>query len=116
MFACRSDSFAAGGLFTVTLTAAEVVLLFAASSATAVRLTAALADVVVFQFTVYGAVVSLPSEVAPAKNSTLATPLSSAAVAVTATVPATVAAAVGAVTLTVGAIVSGAVAPRSIRP
>ena len=99
---------------TVTATGAEVVVLPAASCATAVTFTLPLAVVVVSQLTEKGAVVATPIDVVPAKNSTCVTPTLSAAFALTATVPLTVPAA-GAVRETVGATISGAVAPRSIR-
>ncbi len=117
--ACSCVNVAAGGgaaFDTVTETAVDVVELPAASSATAVSDTAPFAAFVVSQLIVNGAVVTLPSDVVPARNSTLATPLSSVAVAVTAVEPLTVAPAAGAESATAGATISGAVAPRSMRP
>ena len=68
---------------TVMLTAAEVVVAFWLSLATAVKLW--LPAVALFQVTPYGAVVSTPSDTPPRKNSTLATePSLSAALALTA--------------------------------
>src|SRR5207244_10696398 len=92
---------------TVTLTAAEVVRLPAASRAMAVSVWAPLAAVVVVQDTEYGAAVTSAPRLAPSSlNCTPPTPTLSAAVAVTETVPATVLPAIGAVMETVGGVVS----------
>src|SRR3989475_7025235 len=97
-----------GALTTVTLTAAAVAVLPAASRATAVRVCAPLLAVVVVQERVYGAVVSSAPRLAPSSlNCTPATPTLSVALAETVTVPATVAPAAGAVIDTVGGMVSG---------
>lgn len=88
-------------LLTVTVTGAEVVVLPAASVATAVRLYEPLVSVVVFKLAVYGALVSRdPILVAPALNWTLVTPRLSLADALTVTVPEIVAPCVGAVIAT----------------
>src|SRR5215472_11401727 len=108
---------AAGAVFdTVTVSAAEVVALPAASLATAVIVTLPFWSFVVSTLTANGVVVAIPSDVEPAKNSTLATPTLSVAFAVNDTVPLSVAPAAGAVMLTCGAMVSGGDVPKSIRP
>ena len=93
---------------TVTVTAADVVTLPAASRATAVRLCDPLVAVVVFHGTEYGAAVSSVPMLAPSRrNCTPTTPTLSAAVAVTVTVPLTVAPLAGDVSAVVGGTVSG---------
>src|SRR5439155_11711474 len=95
------------GLFTVTLTAAEVAALPAASRATAVTLCAPLLVVVVFQEIEYGATVSSTPRSAPSSlNCTPTTPTLSVAFAATMIVLATVVPAVGAEMETVGGVVS----------
>jgi hypothetical protein len=98
-----------GGAFdTVTVTAAEVVELPAASRALAVRECEPLATVVVFHEVEYGEVVSsAPSAEPSTKNCTPATPTLSEAEALTVVVPETVAPEAGEVMLTVGGVVSG---------
>src|SRR5882672_6841923 len=97
-----------GALFTVTVTAAEVVRFPAASRATAVRVCWPLLDPVVLTEIAYGAVVSsAPRAVPSEKNCTPATPTLSEALADTAIVPETVAPLAGAVMLTAGGVVSG---------
>src|SRR5438876_1551183 len=97
-----------GALSTVTLTAAEVAALPAASLATAVKLWLPFALKAVFQETEYGATVSSTPRIAPSSlNCTPTTPTLSVALAATVTVPATVAPGLGEVTLTVGGVVSG---------
>ena len=92
---------------TVTVTAAAVVVLPAASRATAVSVCEPLLAVVVFHETVYGAVVSSAPRFAPSRrNWTPTTPTLSDALAVTVVVPVTVAPFAGAVMLTVGGVVS----------
>src|SRR6267378_4924082 len=92
---------------TVTVTAAAVAVLPAASRATAVSVCAPLLAVVVSQGTAYGAVVSSRPRLAPSRrNWTPATPTLSDALAVTVVVPLTVAPVAGAVMLTVGGVVS----------
>jgi hypothetical protein len=104
-------------LLTVTVTAVEVVRLPAASRARAVSVWAPLAAVVVFQDTLYGAVVSSVPKGAPSsRNCTPATPTLSEASAVTATVPATVAPPAGLVTLTAGGVASGVNVKRIALP
>src|SRR5204863_371698 len=94
-------------LDTVTVTAAEVVVLPAASRARALSVCDPLAAVVVDQETAYGAAVSsVPSSPPSSRNWTPATPTLSEAVAVTVSVPLTVAPVAGAVTLTAGVVVS----------
>src|SRR5258705_6099373 len=94
-------------LDTVTVTAAEVVALPAASRARAVRLCAPSPAVVVFQAMEYGALVSSAPWAAPStKNWTPATPTLSAAFAAIVVVPLTVAPLAGAVTDTVGGVLS----------
>src|SRR5205809_612171 len=79
-------------LNTVTVTAAEVVRLPAASRATAVSVCEPLLAVVVFQETEYGAAASsTPRLAASSRNCTPTTPTLSAALAVTLVVPPTVA-------------------------
>ena len=93
---------------TVTLTRADVVVLPAASRATAVSVWAPLVAVVVFQETAKGATVSSAPRLAPSSlNWTPATPTLSVAVAATVTVPLTVASAAGAASETLGGVVSG---------
>src|SRR2546426_6541291 len=92
---------------TVTVTGAEVVRLPAASRATAVMVCEPLLEVVVFQETEYGDVVSSAPALRPSSwNCTPATPTLSEALAVTVIVPGTVAPEAGEVMLTVGAVVS----------
>src|ERR1051326_2168290 len=92
---------------TVTVTAADVVVLPAASRATAVSVCDALLAAVVSHEVAYGALVSSAPRFAPSSlNCTPTTFTLSDAVAVTVVVPVTVAPAAGAVTLTVGGIVS----------
>jgi hypothetical protein len=94
-------------LATVTVAAAEVARLPAASRATAVRVWAPLVAVVVFQGTAYGEVVSSAPRAAPSSmNCTPATATLSAAVAVTVIVPATVEPDAGEVRAIVGGVVS----------
>src|SRR5438552_4087738 len=92
---------------TVTVTVAAVVVLPAASRATAVTVCDALLAVVVSHEIEYGAVVSSAPTFAPSsRNCTPTTPTLSDALAVIVVVPLTVAPPTGAVTLTVGAVVS----------
>src|SRR5437773_3049042 len=94
-------------LNTVTVTAAEVVRLPAASRATAVSVCEPLLAVVVFQETEYGAAASSTPRLAPSnRNCTPTTPTLSEALAVTLVVPPTVAPETGEVMLTVGGVVS----------
>src|SRR5712691_8538845 len=87
-----------GALSTVTLTAAAVAVLPAASRATAVRLCAPLLAAVVAHEMAYGAEVSSAPRFAPSSlNWTPTTPTLSVALAETVIVPATVAPAIGAV-------------------
>ena len=96
----------AATLFTVTLTAVDVVTLPATSRATALSVCTPLLAVVLFQAIEYGAVVSSTPRLTPSSlNCTPATAMLSAAVAVRLTVPVTVPAA-GAVSETVGGVVS----------
>src|SRR5712692_4469228 len=82
----------AAPLATVTVTAAEVVVLPAASRATAVSVCVPGVAVVVFHETAYGAVVlSAPRFAASSLNCTPTTPTLSLAVALTVVVPVTVA-------------------------
>ena len=91
----------------VNTTAAETVVLPAASRATAVRVWLPSATVVVSQASEYGAAVSSAPRAAPSSRScTPTTPVLSPAVATTVTVPLTTLAAIGAVIATVGARVS----------
>src|SRR2546428_457286 len=95
---------------TVTVTEEEVVVLVAASRATALRVCVPMAAVVVSHVTEYGDVVSSAPRLPPSSwNWTPATPTLSEAVAETVMVPVTVAPEVGAVMVTVGAVVSGTV-------
>src|SRR5439155_1198245 len=95
-------------LNTVTVTAAEVVRLEAASRATAVGVWEQLLAVVVFQDTEYGAALSSATLFRPSsRNCTPTTPTLSEALAVTPVVPPTVAPETGEVMLTVGGVVSG---------
>src|SRR5207247_1533838 len=94
-------------LNTVTVSAAEVVRLPAASGATAVSVCGPLLAVVVFQETEYGAAASSTPRLAPSsRNCTPTTPTLSEALAVTLVVPPTVAPETGEVMLTVGGVVS----------
>src|SRR5437867_1629182 len=95
-------------LSTVTLTAADVAVLPAASRATAVKVWDPLTASVVFHEREYGTVVSSAPRLTPSSlNCTPTTPTLSVALAETVTVPATVAPAAGAVIDTVGGVVSG---------
>src|SRR5262252_901948 len=97
-----------GVLFTVTVTAADVVRLPAASRATAVRVCGPLLEAVVSTATENGALVSsAPSAIPSPKNCTPTTPTLSEAFADTVTVPETVAPFAGAVMFTAGGVVSG---------
>ena len=99
---------AGSALLTMTVTAADVVRLPAASRAMAVREWLPLPIEVVSQVTRYGSeVTSAPSGCPSSWNCTPMTPASSLAVALTITLPAT-AVAVGEVMATVGGVVSGA--------
>src|SRR5436190_621318 len=94
-------------LNTVTVTAAEVVRLPAASRATAVSVCEPLLAVVVFQETEYGAAASSTPRLAPSsRNCTPTTPTLSEALAVTLVVPPTVAPETGEVMLTVGCVLA----------
>jgi hypothetical protein len=94
-------------LLTVTVTAVEVVLLPAASRATAVNVWVPLATVVVSHVIEGGLVVSSAPRLLPSSlNCTPATPTSSDALAVTVIVPETVAPSEGAVIETVGGVLS----------
>ena len=94
-------------LLTVTLTMVDVVVLPAASRATAVNPCEPLPAVVVFQEIEYGAVVSsAPTFVPSTLNCTPATPTLSEAPADSVTLPETVVPPAGAVTDTVGGVVS----------
>src|SRR5437660_11036959 len=94
-------------LNTVTVTAAEVVRLPAASRATAVSVCEPLLAVVVFHDIEYGVAVSSAPRLAPSnRNCTPTTPTLSEALAVTLVVPPTVAPETGEVMLTVGGVVS----------
>src|SRR5438132_256924 len=105
-----------GALSTVTLTAAEVAVLPAASRATAVTLCAPLLVVVVFQEIEYGATVSSTPRSAPSSlNCTPTTPTLSVAFAETVIVLATVIPAVGAVIETAGDVVSAGVAVVKVK-
>src|SRR5262249_23963612 len=98
----------AGPFATVTVTAAEVVWLPAASRATAVRVCGPLLGAVVSTEIEYGEVVSSAARSIPSpKNCTPTTPTLSDAFADTITVPDTVAPFAGAVMLTEGGVVSG---------
>ena len=98
-----------GRLDTVTVTAADVRVLPAASRAMAVRVwVEPLAAAVVSQVREYGAAVSSVPRLVPSSwNCTPATPTLSEAPAVTLTVPETVSPLAGDVRLTVGGVVSG---------
>src|SRR5216684_818107 len=97
---------------TVTVTGADVVVLPAASRATAVSVCAPLVAAVVSHATEYGAAVSSAPTFEPSSlNCTPTTPTLSLAVAVTVTVPDTVEPPAGAVSATVGAVVSGGGVP-----
>ena len=101
-------------LNTVTVTAADVLALPAASRATAVNVCEPLVPVVVVHETAYGAVVSNAPMFTPSRrNWTLATPTLSDAVALTVTVPPTVAPAAGAEIATAGAVLSSVVNVKS---
>ena len=92
---------------TVTVTAADVVTLPAASRATAVRLCDPLLAVVVVHGTEYGAAVSSAPSAAPSRrNCTPTTPTLSEALPFTATVPRTVDPGTGDAMLTLGGVVS----------
>src|SRR5688572_32423926 len=109
VFSMRVAVASAGGaaFATVTFTGADVVVLPAASRATAVSVCGPSITVVVSQLTEYGEMVSgRPSCTPSTKNVTAATPLSSPALALTGTVPNTVAPLVGDVIDTVGALES----------
>src|SRR5437667_990090 len=96
-----------GAFITVTLTAAEVAVLPAASRATAVTLWLPFALKVVFQEIEYGAVVTSAPRFTPSSlNCTPTTPTLSVASADTVIVPDTVAPVDGAVMETVGGVVS----------
>src|SRR5205807_7404316 len=96
-----------GVLSTVTLTAAEVTVLPAASRAVAVNVCDPSATPAVFHATAYGAdVFSAPSGAPSPKNCTPATPMLSAALALTVIVPVTAVPADGAVMATVGGVLS----------
>src|SRR5207244_12937902 len=99
---------------TVTLTAAEVVRLPAASRAMAVSVWAPLAAVVVVQDTEYGAAVTSAPRLAPSSlNCTPPTPTWSAGGGGTETVRATVLRAIGAATDSVGGVVALAAGART---
>src|SRR2546422_543879 len=92
---------------TVTVTATAVVVLPAASRATAVSACDALLAVVVSHASAYGAIVSSTPTFAPSRrNWTPTTPMLSDALALIVVVPETVAPFAGAVRLTVGGVVS----------
>src|SRR5207253_1861605 len=94
-------------LNTVTVIAVAVVVLPAASRATAVNVCDALLAAVVSQASAYGAVVSSTPTFAPSRrNWTPTTPTLSDALALIVVVPETVAPPAGAVRLTVGGVVS----------
>src|SRR5688572_22591750 len=99
---------------TFTATAALVASLPAPSRATAVSCCTPVRPAV-FHCTEYGAVVSVPITVAPARNCTCATPMLSVALALTVTVPLT-SPPVGAVMLTVGGVVSATLATVTATP
>src|SRR2546426_2616060 len=97
-----------GALTTVTLPAAAVAVLPAASRATAVRVCTPLLAAVVFHERTYGAVVASPPRLAPSSlNCTPTTPTLSVALAATVIVPATDAPDGGVVIATVGGVRSG---------
>src|SRR3989442_11784762 len=99
-------------LFTVTVTADEVVVLPAASRATAVSVCVPFATVFVSHEMEYGAVVSSAARFAPSSlNWTPATPTLSLAVALTVIVLLTVVPLDGALIVTLGGVVSGGGAP-----
>jgi hypothetical protein len=106
-----------GPLLTVTLTAAEIVVLAAASLAEAVKLWAALVAVVLSQMIAKGAVVSSAPRLTPSSlNCTPTTPTLSEALAVTETdEPETMAPALGAEIETVGGMVSGVAAVVKVK-
>src|SRR2546428_132329 len=105
---CWFSSTTGDGLATVTVIAAEVVRLPAASRATAVRVCEPLLAVVVFHDIEYGAAVSSTPRLAPSnRNCTPTTPTLSEALAVTLVVLETVEPEAGEVMLTVGGVVSG---------
>jgi hypothetical protein len=91
-------------LSTVTFTAVDVVVLPAASLATAVKLCAPLETPVVFQEIEYGLVVAVPMVVAPSLKTTCVTPTLSVELADTVTVPLRKAPADGAVRAAVGGV------------
>jgi len=95
-------------LFTVTVTAAEVVVFPAASLALAVRVWEPFVACAVFQLVLYGLVLSVAMTLPSMRKSTEATPTLSEAEAEMVLVPETVAPFDGAVRDTVGGVVSGA--------
>jgi len=96
-----------GALATFTVTGAEVLLLPAASRATAVRACVPSLEPAVFHDTEYGAAVSSAPRFAPSSlNCTPTTPTLSDALALTVTVPASVAPPAGELMLTLGGAVS----------
>src|SRR5438093_10228533 len=98
------------GFETVTVTAADVVELPAASRATAVSVCVPFVAVSVFHVIEYGAVLSSAPRFAPSSlNCTPTTPTLSLAVAVTVVVPVTVAPFVGTSIAIVGGVVSAGV-------
>src|SRR5882724_10941315 len=108
MFTVGGVVSAGGPLATVTVTGADVVLLPAASRATAVMVCGPLLVVVVSMEIEYGALRSSAASAIPSpKNCTPTTPTLSAALAASVTVPLTVAPFAGAVMPTVGGVVSG---------
>src|SRR5881296_1638411 len=101
-------------LLTVTVTVAEVVVLPAASRATAVRVWEPLAAAVVVHETPKGAEVFSAPRLAPSRrNCTPATPTLSEALAATVTGPVTVAPEAGALNDTVGGVVSAVLPIRT---
>ena len=103
-------------LLTVTDRDVEVVVLPAASRATARRVCVPLAVAPVFQLMENGNVVSADPRLAPSRvNWTLATPTLSDAVAETVTVPLTVAPEAGALRLTEGLVVSATLFTVTVR-
>src|SRR5689334_22810841 len=104
---CWFSSATGERLLTVTPTATAVLLLPAASRATALRVCAPLCAVVLSQATCQGALVtSAPRFVPSSLNCTPATPTLSAALATTVTVPETSAPATGELIETDGGVVS----------
>ena len=97
-----------GVLSIVTVVELETVELCAASHARAVSVYVPLATRVESQLTVYGGTSFVTTTLPPARNSTLPTPTSSAALAASASEPCTVEPSAGAcVSVTVGAVWSG---------